>query len=293
MQVLPTPSSIDSINQFDDTTPADQPQVSWKRWAVRIITTITSIVSATFALSAILAGFITTAAVFGTITVVSTACAIIAFSQNSSPPPASSHGVGKQSESLTSHTNTSEIVHSQGYEIVDVPGDGNCFFHAAAVQCPSWDAHTLRQRVHKEASQWLCEYEKRRIPWPETFDGWDPYERLRFISENALYAYLTDRFDHHGITGQDAIKRNGEWMHSQIVPLVASALKKPVIAVRDSGTILNAADNRGMYLPIADHHLENLDLNALGDFVLLEHINNNHFRGCRKRNVCHSLKIGG
>ena len=288
MQALPIPSSINLADRSGDTLPADQPQVSWKRWAVRILSTAAAIVSAAFALSAIFAGFFTTAAVFGTITVVSTACAIAAFSKNSTPST-SSYDIDMTRERLSGQAeSTSSIVYRKGYEVVDVPGDGNCFFHAATVQCPDWSAHTLRQRVHEEARQWLYKYEmNRHLNLNECESCRDP------VAEDDLYSYLTTRVDHRGMTGLDAIDRNGVWVYTVITPLLARVLQRPVISVNNSGTILSAADANGFYLNLADNKLKTLDLNALGDFVLLEHINNNHFRGCRKRNVCHSLKIGG
>ncbi|WP_066016115.1 hypothetical protein [Endozoicomonas atrinae] len=287
MQALPIPSSINLADRSGDTLPADKPQVSWKRWAVRILSTAAAIVSAAFALSAIYAGFFTTAAVFGTITVVSTACAISAFSKNSTPST-SSYGIDMTRERLSGQSeSTSSIVYSKGYEVVDVLSDGNCFFHAATVQCPDWSAHTLRQRVHEEARQWLYEYEMNRHL------NLNEYESCRNpVAEDDLYSYLTKRVDHHGMTGLDAINRNGVWVYTVITPLLARVLRRPVISVNNSGTIRSAADANGFYLNLADNQLKTLDLNALGDFVLLEHINNNHFRGCRKRNLRNSHKSG-
>ncbi|WP_152553998.1 hypothetical protein [Endozoicomonas elysicola] len=279
IQTLPITSSCGSVDQSGDIPQTEQPQVSWKRWAVRLLSTAAAIVSAAFALSAIFAGLFTTAAVFGTITVVSTVCAIAAFSQNSNTST-SPHNIDISSEIAAGQTeSTPKIVYDQGYEVVDVPGDGNCFFHAATAQCPGWNAHTFRQRIHEEARQWLHEYETNRYLSLNEYESWrDP------VAEEDLYSYLTERVDHSGITGLDAISRNGVWMYTVITPLVARALKKPVITVNHTGTILNAANARGFYLPTTDHQLKNLDLNALEDFVLIENINNNHFRGCRKRN---------
>ncbi|USE34745.1 hypothetical protein [Endozoicomonas sp. SCSIO W0465] len=293
IQTLPIPSSIYSVDQAGDTPPSDQPQTTWKRWAVRILPKVVATVSAAFALSAVFAGLFTTAAVFGTITVLSTTRTFAPLSHHGPPPsyappltpttPSTlSHVIDIPSEILSHQPeSTSSIVYSQGYEVVDVPGDGNCFFHAALVQSeqgPGWNAHTLRQQVHEEARQWLYEYETNLFLSRHECESWQ-----NPVAEEDLYTYLTNNSEHNTITGLEAIKRDGVWMYTVIVPLVARVLQKPIITVNDSGSIMNVVDTRGFYVPIIDNQLKNLDLNSLGNFVLLEHVNNNHFRGCRKR----------
>lgn len=210
--------------------------------------------------------------------------AIAACLQNSTPTLFRDIEILSEMLSYASES-TSRIVYNQGYEVVDVPSDGNCFFNAALVpceeyrQCSGQNAHTLRQQVYEEAKQWLYEFENNHSSSNEYESCRDP------VYEEDLYFYLTDDSDHNGLTGIDAIKRDGVWMYTVIVPLVARVLKKPVILVNDTGTIMSGVNANGFYFPIPDTQLKNFDLNALGDFVLLEVIDDNHFRGCKKHTV--------
>nr|WP_286196792.1 hypothetical protein [Thalassotalea sp. G20_0] len=285
IQSLPIPLSSGPVDRPVDTPPTDQPQASWKRWAVCIFPAANAIVSAAFTLSAIASGCSFAAAIFGVLTVISTDCAINACSLNSTlstTPSTFSRGINRLSDILSCLSeSTSNIVYNQGYEVVDVPGDGNCFFHAAlvsCVQCPGRDAHTLRQQVYEEAREWLQDYENNHSRFNE-------YESCHSVPEEDLYFYLTIDSEHDGMTGLDAIKCDGEWMYTVIVPLVARVLQKPVITVNDKGTIMSAVDAYGFYFPVTDDQLKNFDLNGIGDFVLLENIDSKHFRGCRKRNI--------
>ncbi len=286
IQSLPTPLSNGPVDRSGDAPPTDQPQASWKRWAVCIFPAASTLVSAAFTLSAISSGCFVAAAVFGVLTVMSTDCAINACSPNntlSTNPSTFSRGIDRLSDILSCISeSTSNIVYNQGYEVVDVPGDGNCFFHAALVSCaqrPGRDAHSLRRQVYEEAREWLQDYENNHSRCNED-------ESCRHsVPEEDLYFYLTNDSEHDGMTGMDAIKCDGKWMYTVIVPLVARVLQKPVITVNNKGTIMSAVDAYGFYFPVTDDQLKNFDLNGIGDFVLLENTDNNHFRGCRKRNI--------
>lgn len=284
MQALPITSSSVAADRPGDTSPTGQPQASWKRWAVCVISTSVAVVSAAIALSAIVAELPAIAFVYGVITAVSIDCAL-----NALPPTGLPRSINIPELFSFNHDSTADIVDSQGYEIVDVPGNGDCFFHAALVpygQCLDWNARTLRQQVYEEARQWLQEYENNHLHFNGHESSRDP------VPEEVLYVYLTGHSRPGGMTGMETIKCDGEWMDTIIVPLVARVLNKPVITVNDSGTIMNVIDARGLYFPIVDSKLKNLDLKALGDFVLLEHINGNHFRGCRKRDFSYSHRPG-
>ncbi|WBA83319.1 hypothetical protein [Endozoicomonas sp. GU-1] len=286
IQSLPTPLSNGPVDRSGDVPPTDQPQASWKRWAVCIFPAASTLVSAAFTLSAISSGCFVAAAVFGVLTVMSADCAVNACSPHntlSTNPSTFSRGIDRLSHLLSCLSeSTSNIVYNQGYEVVDVPGDGNCFFHAAlvsSVQRPGRDAHSLRQQVYEEAREWLQNYQNNHSRFNED-------ESCRpSVPEEDLYFYLTNDSDHDGMTGMDAIKCDGKWMYTVIAPLVARVLQKPVITVNNKGTIMSAVDAYGFYFPVTDDQLKNFDLNGIGDFVLLENTDNNHFRGCRKRNI--------
>ena len=281
IQSLPITSPSGPVDRSGDN---HQPTVSWKRWAVRILPVVPIIGFAALAYGAVSAGYSFTGAVLGALGVFSADWAIVVYLPNNftSAPATFFRNIVNPGKTPGRSDITSNIVYSQGFEIVDVPGDGNCLFSAALVpcveytQCSGQNAHTLRQHVYKEAIQWLQEFDNNRSSFDESCP--DP------VQED-LYCYLTGDSDHSGLIGIDAIKGDGVWMYTVIAPLVARVLKKPVILVNDTGTIMSGVNASGFYFPITDTQLKNFDLNAFGDFILLEMIDDNHFRGCKRRTV--------
>lgn len=131
IQSLPTPLSNGPVDRSGDVPPTDQPQASWKRWAVCIFPAASTLVSAAFTLSAISSGCFVAAAVFGVLTVMSADCAVNACSPHntlSTNPSTFSRGIDRLSHLLSCLSeSTSNIVYNQGYEVVDVPAMATVF----------------------------------------------------------------------------------------------------------------------------------------------------------------------